>query len=210
MSASDGSVACVRDAAWKHSTACAWHDGDSCTCKDDSDIKRIGYADPPYPGCAHRYRGHPDYGGEVDHGELVTRLENEYDGWILHTSSVALSNVLSFLEDPHVCIRVMAWVKPFAAFKRNVSVAYAWEPVLVKAARKPVVKPGMTYRDWFAASIELRRGLVGAKPEAVGRWLFEVAGCEPQDELDDLYPGTGAVSRAWDAWRSQLRLETFA
>ena len=35
--------------------------------------------------------------------------------------------------------RVMAWVKGFAAFKRNVSVAYAWEPVIVKAARKPVV-----------------------------------------------------------------------
>ena len=28
---------------------------------------RIAYADPPYPGCAHLYRGHPDYAGEVDH-----------------------------------------------------------------------------------------------------------------------------------------------
>ena len=22
--------------AWKHSIACAWHDGEPCTCKDDS------------------------------------------------------------------------------------------------------------------------------------------------------------------------------
>ena len=29
---------------------------------------RIGYADPPYPGQAHLYKDHPDYGGEVDHG----------------------------------------------------------------------------------------------------------------------------------------------
>ncbi len=37
-------------------------------------------------------------------------------------------------------------------------------------------------------------------------WLFEVMGCEPQDELHDLFPGTGAVTAAWEAWRSQLTL----
>lgn len=36
---------------------------------------RIAYADPPYPGCAHLYKDHPDYGGEVDHVELLQRLE---------------------------------------------------------------------------------------------------------------------------------------
>jgi len=30
------------------------------------------------------------------------------------------------------CVRVGAWVKPFAAFKRNVRIAYTWEPVLFK------------------------------------------------------------------------------
>lgn len=169
---------------------------------------RIGYADPPYPGCAHLYKDHPDYAGEVDHVQLLRDLA-EYDGWCLHTSSVALGEVLAvgyrrpwLLHDT----RIMAWVKPFAAFKKNVPVAYAWEPVIAKAARKPVVKPGMTYRDWIAEPITLKRGLTGAKPERVCRWLFEVIGCEPEDELHDLYPGTGAVSRAWDAWRSQLTL----
>lgn len=28
---------------------------------------RLAIADPPYPGCAHLYRDHPDYAGEVDH-----------------------------------------------------------------------------------------------------------------------------------------------
>lgn len=167
----------------------------------------IAYADPPYPGCAHLYRDHPDYGGEVDHLELARRLNDDYDGFVLHTSSVALGDVLRFLSLAD-CIdyRVMAWVKPFAAFKKNVSVAYAWEPVIVKAVRKPVVKPGMTYRDWFAEPITLKRGLTGAKPENVCRWLFEVAGCEPDDELTDLFPGTGAVTRAWDNWANQLVL----
>jgi hypothetical protein len=168
---------------------------------------RVAYADPPYPGCAHLYRAHPDYAGEVDHVRLVYELVSSFDGYCLHTSSVALAEVLErFQVETDEMPRVMAWVKPFAAFKRNVPVAYAWEPVLVKACRKPVVKPGLTYRDWFAEPITLQRGLTGAKPEAVCRWLFEVMGCDPDDELVDLFPGTGAVTRAWDSWRSQLSL----
>ena len=170
---------------------------------------RIAYADPPYPGCAHLYRDHEDYGGEVDHAWLIHHLVSYYDGYCLHTSSVALPQVLQIFANEvgtDDWPRVMAWVKPFAAFKKNVSVAYAWEPVLVKAARKPVVKRGMTYRDWLAEPITLQRGLTGAKPDAVCRWLFEVMGCEPEDKLHDLFPGTGAVGKAWEVWRSQLRL----
>jgi hypothetical protein len=165
---------------------------------------RIGYADPPYPGQAKLYKGHEDYAGEVDHQALVNRLEVEYDGWILHTSSTALSHVLDCLEKPHMGFRVMAWVKPFAAFKRNVSVAYAWEPVIVRSARKPTVRKGMgfTYRDWLDESITLKRGLTGTKPERVCHWLFEAVGAEPHDELDDMFPGTGAVSRAWETWKA--------
>jgi len=70
-----------------------------------------------------------------------------------------------------------------------------------------VVRHRVVMRDYIAEPITLRRGLVGAKPEAVCRWAFEVVGAEPQDQLDDLFPGSGAVSRAWDAWRSQLRLD---
>lgn len=50
---------------------------------------KIGYADPPYPGCAHLYRDHPDYDGEVDHVALIERLQSEFDGWVLHTSATA-------------------------------------------------------------------------------------------------------------------------
>lgn len=168
---------------------------------------KIGYADPPYPGCAHLYKNHPDYAGEVDHRQLLGDLRR-YDGWCLHTSSVALPNLLRILEGPlgPPNYRVMAWVKPFAAFKANVSVAYAWEPVLVKAARKPIVKQGMTYRDFISEPITMKRGLTGAKPDRVCRWLFEVMGCEPEDELHDLFPGTGAVTRAWESWCNQRTL----
>lgn len=164
---------------------------------------RIAYADPPYPGCAHLYKNHPDYDGEVNHYELLDRLEVGYDGWVLHTSSVALRDILPLCPES---ARVMAWVKPFAAFKRNVSVAYAWEPVIVKACRKPVVSGRCVMRDWIAESITLKKGLTGAKPWAVARWAFEVVGAQPDDTLDDLYPGTGAITNAWNEWRAQLRL----
>jgi hypothetical protein len=162
----------------------------------------IGYADPPYPGQAKRhYADHPDYAGEVDHAALLERLERDFNGWVLHTSSTALRDVLALCPP---AARVMAWVKPFAAFKRNVSVAYAWEPVIVKAARKPVVSGRIVMRDWVSESITLRRGLTGAKPEAVCHWAFEVVGAQPGDELHDLFPGTGAVARAWAMWREAV------
>lgn len=160
---------------------------------------RIAYADPPYPGCAHLY---PEK-EEVDHAALIARMQSDFDGWVLHTSSVALGTVLPLLPAD---ARVMAWVKGFAAFKRNVSVAYAWEPVIVKAARKPVVSKRMVMRDWIEAPITLKRGCVGAKPEKVCQWAFEVVGARPDDDLADLYPGSGAVSRAWASWRGLFAL----
>lgn len=173
---------------------------------------RIGYADPPYPGMAERHYGdHEDFAGEVDHHELLGRLASDFDGWLLHTSSTALPSVLAMASDlgldSPADYRVMAWVKPFAVFKQNVSVAYAWEPVLVAPCRKPVVAGRVVMRDWISESITLQRGLVGVKPSAVCRWAFEVLGAEADDELVDLYPGSGAVARAWESWRTELRLE---
>jgi hypothetical protein len=166
-------------------------------------MTRIGYADPPYPGCAHLYAEHPDYAGEVDHAELVARLERDYAGWVLHTSVPGLRVVLPLIPPE---ARLMAWVKSFAAFKRNVSVAYAWEPVVVKAARKPVVAGRVVMRDWVECPITLKRGLCGAKPEKVCMWAFEMVGACPTDEMCDLYPGTGAVTAAWEKWRRLFSL----
>src|SRR5580658_986296 len=115
---------------------------------------RLGYADPPYPGCAYLYKDHPDFAGEVDHADLVARLEREFDGWVLHTSATPAAIALIAPLVP-AGARWMSWVKPFAAFKRNVSVAYAWEPVIVKAARKPVVSKRLVNRDWCSESITL-------------------------------------------------------
>ncbi len=161
---------------------------------------RIGYADPPYPGCAHLYKAHPDHAGEVDHKALISELQDEYQGWILHTSSPGLLQIAQWLP---LEARVMAWVKPFAAFKANMPVAYAWEPVIVKSVRKPIVSHRIIMRDWVSEPITMQKGLVGVKPERVCQWAFEMVGAEPEDELFDLFPGTGAVLKAWESWKAK-------
>jgi hypothetical protein len=42
--------------------------------------------------------------------------------------------------------------------------------------------------------------VVGAKPAAFCRWLFDLLAALPGDSLDDLFPGSGAVTRAWHAY----------
>jgi hypothetical protein len=175
---------------------------------------KIGYADPPYFGCGKLYADqHVDaylWDMQGTHRKLIHRLQNEFDGWVVHLSatpsSIALySDIVKDMEGVRFC----SWVKGFAAFKKNVSVAYAWEPVIIKAARKPVVSKRQVSRDWIQESITLKRGLTGAKPEAVCHWAFELLGARPEDELSDLYPGSGAVSKAWQTWRGKFTLPPF-
>lgn len=167
---------------------------------------KIGYADPPYIGCAHLYKDHPDYAGEVNHADLIERLQAEYDGWVLHASATPHSIAVLAPLVENTGARWCTWVKGFAAFKRNVPVAYAWEPVIIKPARKPVVSKRLIMRDWIQESITLKRGLTGAKPEAVCHWAFECVAARPDDELHDMFPGSGAVKRAWDTWRGKFTL----
>lgn len=166
----------------------------------------IAYADPPYIGCAHLYADQPEFTGEIDHVDLVDRLESEFDGWVLHAAATAQSIEILAPLVAKTGARWMSWVKGFAAFKRNVPVAYAWEPVIVKPARKPVVSKRLVMRDWIECPITMKRGLTGAKPEAVCHWAFEMVGARPEDDLHDLFPGTGAVTEAWRTWRGLFTL----
>jgi len=160
---------------------------------------RVAYADPPYIGCAHFYPENE----EVDHAQLIARLCDEFpDGWALSLHSPSLRIILPMCPDD---VRVMAWVKPFAAFKPNVNPAYAWEPVIVRGGRKRT-REQPTVRDWVSSNITLQRGVVGAKPETFCLWLFDVLGLEPGDEFVDIYPGTGGVMRAWEKYQSRLPL----
>ncbi len=39
--------------------------------------------------------------------------------------------------------------------------------------------------------------LIGMKPAAFCEWMFRQLGAEVTDTLDDIFPGSGAVARAW-------------
>lgn len=163
---------------------------------------RFAYADPPYIGQAKKHYSHDPKCAEVDHAELIERMNREYDAWALSLSTPSLRQILPLCPPD---VRVMAWVKPFCAFKVNVNPAYAWEPVIVRGGRKRT-REQETVRDWVSVGITLRRGLVGAKPERFCHWLFEVVNLQASDEFHDLFPGSGAVSRAWESWRQQQKL----
>jgi hypothetical protein len=168
-------------------------------------MMRFCYADPPYIGQARKHYRDDPLCAEVDHAELIARLDGGYDGWALSMSSPSLRVIAPLVPER---ARFCVWIKPFCAFKANVTRAYAWEPVIVVPLReRPRTSP--TIRDWVSAGITMKRGLVGAKPAAFCDWLFEFAGLEPGDEFHDLFPGTGAVTRAWERFASLRRADLF-
>lgn len=165
---------------------------------------RFAYADPPYLGCGASHYGYPEWDDPERHRQLIVQLCDEFpDGWALSLHEPSLRVILP-MTPPDV--RTCSWVKPFASFKPNVPRAYTWEPVIVRGGR-PLTREDETVPDHVAANITLQRGLTGAKPEGFCYWLFRFLGAKPDDCLVDLFPGSGAVSRAWDHWQSQHYLQ---
>jgi hypothetical protein len=162
---------------------------------------RFAYADPPYPGMSARYYGdHEDFAGEVDHAELLDRLIGGFpDGWALSTSSKTLRDVLA-LVPAEVTVRIGAWTKPMppGAGRRA---RCGWEPVLFAGGR-PRPDDAPTLLDWiYAAPPRAIPGQVtGTKPAEFARWVFDCLGAAPGDELADLFPGSGAIGRAWERY----------
>jgi hypothetical protein len=164
---------------------------------------RLAYADPPYPGQAKRhYADHPDYAGEVDRAELVERLAL-YDGWALSTSVPGLQEVLALCPAD---VRIASWHITNSEPPGNRGTwHWSWEPVIVRAARPPAI----TIRDVLrhhAPHGFFGNEITGQKPVAFCEWVFRLIGAEPGDELDDLFPGSGAVAKAWQGYDRQLAI----
>lgn len=166
---------------------------------------KLVYADPPYLGQCQRYGHEHNDGGtrpfdgrcwnDVEtHRTLLDYLMAEYDGWSYSCTSASLA-----LWMPYACTgatRIAAWVKPFAAFKANVRIAYTWEPVLFVPGRDRSKDGAPVGRDHLAESIVMRAGFTGTKPERFCRWVLDLMGYVEGDEVDDLFPGAGPMSRA--------------
>lgn len=172
---------------------------------------KFAYADPPYPGKARKhYRAEAAAAGrdaaEVNFPALIERLVDGYpDGWALSCNSTNLRDLLPICP---AAARVMPWVKRFAKIKPGVNPTYAWEPVIVHGGRKHPRGAPMI-RDWVDA-VPVRTSaavigpkVVGQKPPGFLWWLFRVLNGQPGDELDDLFPGSGAVGCEWERFLLQ-------
>ncbi len=187
---------------------------------------RLAYADPPYPGKAWIYRDHPDFGGEVDHAEALSRLAT-YDGWALSTSAAVVPAIAALCVAQDLAVRVAIWVcppRPHATAR----ILTGYEAVFVRPARRvvhgrrrrvapdvdrPVALgsvariPPLRVTDVLVgvaarARPTLPTSIVGMKPPAFCEWIFRLLDALPGDTLDDLYPGSGIVSRSWRLYTS--------
>lgn len=94
------------------------------------------------------------------------------------------------------------WTKP-APPHHTLAPRSAFEPVLFRGQR-PRPPDAAHAIDWtHAAPLRDYPGqVVGTKPPEFSWWVFDCLCADPEvDTLDDLYPGSGAVRRAWDRYR---------
>lgn len=186
---------------------------------------RVAIADPPYPPAfgerrdrpggpirtywrtrARRWYGdaadrrggadfHPD-AGEWDrparHRELLLELLEAFDGWAIATT---LDGLEHYRPLPIPC-RVLIWHRP-NSIPTAVRTASTLEAVIVypidgRRARRDTIN---RVPDLLSCPGP-RSSFAGAKPAAWTRWVLDAIGYEHDDELVDLFPGSGAVTAA--------------
>ena len=161
---------------------------------------RFAYADPPYPGKSFYY---PEK-TEVDHVSLIDRLTTHYpDGWALSTSAKALRDILPMCPAD---VRVCAWFKGPRPTKSRAALS-SWEPIILRGGRPLSTESVCRIQDGLIARGRFRcfpGALIGMKPPAFSEWIFEMLGAAPGDSLDDLFPGSGAVSIAWARFTGEV------
>ena len=159
---------------------------------------RFAYADPPYVGRSALY-DHPEsarWDDPAEHVALMRELDAGYDGWAL---SLAAESLTAILPGAPSGAFVLAWHKPNGKPWGRTGLTAAWEPVIMSPLpRRPqwwtptafAVVPPVGYH--VDAS-----HVIGEKPRRFAHWLFAAARLTLADEFVDLFPGSGAMSKAW-------------
>lgn len=171
---------------------------------------RFAYADPPYLGQGKRYAHlHPDslvWDDPATHAALVERLEDEFpDGW-----------AISMTPQPEA---LMAYVGPgreLAVWHRRgwmtaapqMRISFCFELVMYRTKVPNSKKHGPMVTNVFTLgghNWQVGSTHTGTKPPEFCSWVLDLLGYDPaRDELVDLYPGEGAMTRAAAEHRLQL------
>lgn len=174
---------------------------------------RLAIADPPYLGRANRWYGtgrgssggrhvadhHPEahlWDHAETHRDLVRRLQDEFDGWAIASAPDSLGVYLSVVGIAGC--RVMVWHRRNAPPSGS-RLASMWEPVIVcLPPGRSAIGSGLYVSDVLDAPAP-RHNFAGSKPAAWTRWVLDALGYRPgEDELFDIFNGSGAVAAAAD------------
>ena len=118
----------------------------------------------------------------------------------MSTSAEALPAVLALCPPG---VRVAAWHRGERP-TRSLWPLRAWEPVIYHGGRQfPGARRANSIVHGVTPVTTLPGRVIGVKPAEVCRWIFGLLGAAPGDTLDDLFPGSGAVTRAWAAYTSR-------
>lgn len=186
---------------------------------------KLAIADPPYPpfigsggrkNRASRWYGtgqrskkdspadsHPDaaeWDDPARHRGLLEDLMDLYHGWAICT---APDGIAAYGQLP-VGVRLMAWIKPNAQPGAH-RLRSLWEPVIVyvPAGRRSNRGGRGSIPDVHTASIRTQGGFQGQKPESYTHWILDALSYDPEtDVVDDIFSGSGAVSRAVSSYQA--------
>lgn len=188
-------------------------------------MAKFAIADPPYFGRAKRWYGEGGCGnghgkGQADnhpeahiwdepeaHLKMLDDLMANYDGFAIATSVMGLNVYLQKADLRQGSgFRLAIWHKPTSAPSgsrlRNV-----YEPVLIYIPedRRGYAK-GKRIDDLRTINIK-PNGFIGSKPSEWVHWVLDLMGAEKDDQIDDLFHGSGAVTKAINEWKMLIELD---
>lgn len=179
---------------------------------------KLAIADPPYPPMiaaggrknrasrwygdgqrsvtdrpADRHDEAREWDDPARHRQLLEDLAALYDGWAISTCPDGLAAYGSL----PVGVRIGAWVKPNAQPGAH-RLRSVWEPVIIFVPQgRRSNRGGRGQISDVHTEMAPRGGFVGQKPEGYVHWLLRAMSFDPsEDVVSDIFPGSGAVTRA--------------
>jgi hypothetical protein len=173
---------------------------------------RLAIADPPYLGRGNRIYGngcgntqagradtHPnarEWDAPERHIQLLDELQ-AFDGWAVACSP---NSIPLYLAHAPADARLLIWYRKNAQpHSHRIRSSYEGVLTLIPEGSR-AHKTGLARDDVLVAPTtstgKAKGAFTGAKPPAWTRWILDVLGYDPDsDELIDMFPGSGAVTR---------------